>query len=348
MRLLPPTASEWAQKLDLFNLYLYAWIFFFTGLIFIGVFVFAVKYRRRHPDERPRPILGSTPLELTWTIVPFLIALSMFFWAAALYFEYASPPVDATEMFVTGRQWMFWTQHPEGVREINELHVPVGRAVKLTMTSEDVIHSFFIPAFRIKHDVLPGRYTSIWFTPTKPGTYHLFCAEYCGTQHSGMTGWVYVLEPAAFEQWLAGGGSESMAAQGEKLFAQMGCSSCHRLDQQGRCPNLRGVYGSRVELQDGSLVTANDTYVRESILTPGAQVVAGFQNIMPSYQGQVSEQNLLQLIAYVRSIGGGTTGGTAAPSGGEAGGAGQGSRTDPGSAPVRDNKSRFRGLTPTQ
>ena len=345
MNLFPPAATEWARDIDLLNLYLFGWLFFFTAIIFAGVLVFSVKYRRRHPGERPRAILGSVPLEVAWAGIPFLIAMTMFVWGAKLYFAYASPPPDATEIFVTGRQWMFWTQHSEGVREINELHVPLGRPVKLTMASEDVIHSFYIPAFRIKHDLVPGRYTSYWFTPTKTGAFRLFCAEYCGTQHSGMIGWVYVLDPSDFEAWLAGGGSESMAAQGEKLFARLGCSSCHNLDQQGRCPNLRGVYGTTQKLQDGTAVLADDSYVRNSILNPGAQVLAGFQNIMPSYQGQVTEQNLLQLIAYIRSLGAQTPQPGAAPAGGQAGGIGLTSQ--PGqTAPPTD--TRFRRLRSPQ
>jgi cytochrome c oxidase subunit 2 len=343
VRLLPHTASEWAARVDWLNAYVFFWVAFFTVLIFLGVTVFTIRYRRRHPDERPRPVLGSVPLELAWTIIPLAISLTMFVWAGSLYYDYASPPADATEIFVTGRQWMFWTQHPEGMREINELHVPVGRAIKLTMTSEDVIHSFFIPDFRIKHDVLPGRYTSLWFRATKPGKYHLFCAEYCGTQHSGMGGWVYAMEPAEFEGWLSGGANESMAQQGEKLFAQAGCAACHRVDQQGRCPLLLNVYGSRVQLQGGGTVLADDAYIRESILNPSAKIVLGFQNIMPSFQGQLTEQNILQLTAYIRSLSKQQPSGT-----GNAGGVGQRPRTDPGTADTPDNKSRFRVLRSTQ
>ena len=299
-----PAASEWAAKSDWLQFYLIAWMVFFTAVIFVGVFAFAVKYRRRSPDERPRPILGSLPLELTWTFIPLLIGMTMFFWGAMLYYEYAAPPEDAMEVYVVGKQWMFHLQHPDGQREINELHVPVGRPVKLSMTSEDVIHSFFVPAFRMKRDVIPGRYTTVWFTPTRAGVYRLFCAEYCGTRHSIMGGWVYVLEPAEYEAWLAGGGSESMAARGEQLFSQMGCASCHQVNTQGRCPNLTGVFGQPERLQNGQTVMVDEAYVRESILNPSAKVVAGFQNIMPSFQGQITEQNLLQLIAYVKSIGG--------------------------------------------
>ena len=192
----------------------------------------------------------------------------------------------------------------KGQREINELHVPIGRAVKVTLASEDVIHSFFIPAFRVKHDVVPGRYDTMWFTATKPGRYHLFCAEYCGTEHSGMIGWVTVMEPPDYENWLAGGGAEgTMVQQGEKLFQQFGCSTCHLLDEQGRCPILRGVYGSRVLLNDGRTVLADDAYIRESILNPNAKIVSGYKtDVMPAFQGQVSEEGLLQLIVYIKSL----------------------------------------------
>jgi cytochrome c oxidase subunit 2 len=329
MKFNPEQASQFAVMHDWLSAYINGWAVFFTLLIFVGIFAFAIKYRRRSPDEVPRPILGSHKLELLWTVTPFLISLSMFAWAAAMYFEYASPPADAMEVFVTGRQWMFYTQHPEGPREINELHVPVGRAVKLTMSSEDVIHSFYIPAFRIKRDVIPGRYTTQWFTATKPGRYHLFCAEYCGTQHSAMIGWVYVMEPSAYETWLMGGGAESMSAQGEKLFSQLGCASCHSGGAQGRCPILTNVYNNSIELQGGTRVLADDTYLRESILNPGAKIVAGYQNIMPSFQGQISEQNLIQLITYIKSLS--TRTAPAAPASG-----------------TRDNTTKFRGLTPTQ
>jgi cytochrome c oxidase subunit 2 len=199
---------------------------------------------------------------------------------------------------------MWKVQYPEGQREINELHVPIGRKVRLTMASEDVIHSFFIPAFRMKRDVVPGHYNTAWFEATKPGRYHLFCAEYCGTEHSGMIGWVTVMEPAAYENWLSGGGAEgSMASQGEKMFQQLGCSTCHLLDEQGRCPIMRGVYGSRVLLEGGKTVIADESYIRESILNPNAKIVAGFKaDVMPTFQGQVSEETVLQLIAYIKSL----------------------------------------------
>jgi cytochrome c oxidase, subunit II len=305
-QLWPDTASEWASKVDALHIALGVHNFLFTAAVFLLVTIFAIYFRRRGESDRPRAAQPSQALEIPFMMAGLFLWMGFFAWGATLYFEYASPPSNAMEIFITGKQWMFFAQHPEGQREINELHVPLGRPVRLTMSSEDVIHSYFIPAFRIKRDVVPGRYTNLWFTANKPGTYHLFCAEYCGTQHSGMVGWVYVMEPAAYEEWLAGtsgGGMGSMAAQGEQLFSRFGCSSCHRLDVQGRCPNLNGVFGSTVQLTGGGTVTADEAYVRESILNPSAKVVAGFQNIMPSFQGQVSEQNILQLIAFVKSLG---------------------------------------------
>jgi cytochrome c oxidase subunit 2 len=198
---------------------------------------------------------------------------------------------------------MWKLQHQEGQREINELHIPVGRDVKMIMTSQDVIHSFYVPAFRIKQDVLPGRYTTAWFHATKPGTYHLFCAEYCGTQHSGMIGQVVVMEPAQYQAWLTGGGvTGSLADSGQAIFQQLGCSTCHRSDTQGRGPNLIGVFGKPVQLEDGRSVLADENYVRESILSPTAKVVAGFKPIMPTFQGIVSEEQLTALVAYVKSL----------------------------------------------
>ena len=284
-----------------------------TLLIFFTVAYFAIRYRRRSPDEVPRPVHGSLLLESAWSIGPFLVMLIMFAWGAQVYFANYVPPEGAMEVYVVGKQWMWKLQHPEGQREINELHVPVGRSVKLVMASEDVIHSFFVPAFRIKKDVVPGHYNNIWFKATKPGDYHLFCAEYCGNQHSGMVGWIHVMEPAAYEAWLAGpGGSESMASQGEKLFQQQGCASCHAPSSgTGRCPNLNGVYNNPVLLRGGQQVIADEAYIRESILNPRAKIVAGYEPIMPTFEGQVSEEQILQLIAYIKSIGAART--TGAP-----------------------------------
>jgi cytochrome c oxidase subunit II len=324
--LFPESASTTANSVDYLYFYLIGVSVIMTVLIFTAVFVFALKYRRRSEHEIPAPIHGSLKLEITWSVVPFLIMLTFFWWGAQIFFANASPPADSMDVYAVGKQWMWKIQYPEGQREINELHVPVGRPVKVTLASEDVIHSFFIPAFRVKHDVVPGRYDTMWFTATKPGRYHLFCAEYCGTEHSGMVGWVTVLTEPDYENWLSGNGSEgTMVQQGERLFGQLGCATCHQLDQQGRCPNLRGVYGSHVQLTDNKSVTADEAYIRESILNPNAKIVAGYhQDVMPSFQGQVTEEGLLQLIVYIKSLAitgapaatpGATPGAAAAPPG---------------------------------
>jgi cytochrome c oxidase subunit 2 len=220
-----------------------------------------------------------------------------------VYFVMASPPAETLNIYVVGKQWMWKVQHVAGQREINELHVPVGRPVKLIMTSEDVIHNFSIPAFRVKADVIPGRFVQIWFEPTKPGTYRIFCAEYCGTKHSGMTGEVVVMEPVAYQTWLSGGAPEgSLASTGGRLFADLACNTCHRPDSRGRGPVLNNVFGASVPLHDGSAVTADESYIRESILTPAAKVTAGYQPVMPAFQGLVSEEQLLALIEYIKSL----------------------------------------------
>jgi len=275
-----------------------------TVLIFASVFFFAVKYRRRSPGEVPPQIHGSIPLEIAWSVIPFLIMLVMFGWGTELYYKNYTPPANSLDIYVTGKQWMWKIQYPDGQREINELHVPTGRPVKLTLASEDAIHSFYVPAFRVKHDVVPGQYETVWFQAITPGRYHIFCAEYCGTGHASMGGWVTVMEPAAYEAWLSGGGTgDSMKDQGEKLFTQYGCATCHLLDTKGRCPSLRNVFGNPVQLEDGRVVTADEAYVRESIVNPNAKVVAGYKHdVMPVFQGQISEEGLLQLIVYIKSL----------------------------------------------
>jgi cytochrome c oxidase subunit 2 len=301
----PEAASAIASDVDHLYIYLTLVSVVMSVLIFATIFVFAIKYRRRSENEVPKPMHGSWRLEVTWSVIPFLVMLTFFWWGAKIYFLNATPPPNSMDVYAVGKQWMWKIQYPEGQREINELHVPIGRPVKITLASEDVIHSFFIPALRIKHDVVPGHYDTMWFNATKAGRYHLFCAEYCGTEHSGMVGWVTVMEPADYENWLAGGGSSgTMAQQGERLFEQLGCSTCHLLDRQGRCPNLRGVYGSRVQLTDGKTVLVDDAYVRESILNPNAKIVSGYRpDVMPSFQGQISEEGILQLIVYIKSLG---------------------------------------------
>jgi cytochrome c oxidase subunit 2 len=227
----------------------------------------------------------------------------MFVWGAKLYFGTFYPPEDALEITVVAKQWMWKVQHPEGQSEIDELHIPAGRPIKLLMTSQDVIHDFFVPAFRVKKDVLPGRYTTVWFEATKPGTYRLFCAQYCGTQHSGMVGRIIVMESAEFQTWLGGGAATvSTAGAGEKLFQRLGCVACHLPNDSGRGPALVGLFDKRVQLQGGGSVVADETYIRESILSPQAKVVAGFQPIMPTFKGLISEDGITQIIAYLKSL----------------------------------------------
>jgi cytochrome c oxidase subunit 2 len=311
----PARASTTAGSVDALFIFLVALSALMSAVIFVMIIVFAVRYRRRRgvPAEQ---IEGSTALEVTWSVIPLFIFAFIFIWGAVIYFKERTPPRGATEVYVVAKQWMWKLQHEEGQREINELHVPVGRDVKMILTSQDVIHSFYVPAFRIKQDVLPGRYTTAWFRPTKAGTYHLFCAEYCGTQHSGMIGQVVVLEPAQYQAWLSGGGAAgSMASNGQNIFLQLGCSTCHRSDTQGRGPNLVGLFGKPVQLEDGRVVTADENYIRESILAPGAKIVSGFKPIMPVFQGLVSEDQLNALVAYVKSLNESPTGAAGGPAG---------------------------------
>jgi cytochrome c oxidase subunit 2 len=299
----PHQASVQAYQVDAIYFFLVAVTAFFSLLIATLIVGFAVKFRRRRRDEIGAQIHGSLALELLWTVIPFFIVMVMFGWGAKIFFDMYRPPNGAMEIYVVGKQWMWKVQHMDGQKEINELHVPVGRPVKLIMGSEDVIHSYFIPDFRVKADVIPGRYNVLWFTATKPGRYHLFCAEYCGTRHSGMIGWITAMEPADFQTWLAGGKpSDSPGAAGEKLFTDLACVSCHAPGPQQSGPSLEGIYGKPVQLQGGGSVIVDDAYLRESILTPAAKVVEGFQPVMPPFQGLVTEEQLLQLIAYVRSL----------------------------------------------
>jgi cytochrome c oxidase subunit 2 len=301
--LFPERASTMASRVDALYFYLVGIAVFFSLLIAGLIVYYAVKYRRRNPDGIGAAIHGGMALEVTWTIIPFFIVMTIFVWGASVYFAMATPPEETINVYVVGKQWMWKFQHLDGQREINELHVPVGRAVKLIMTSEDVIHDVFVPAFRVKADVIPGRYTSVWFHATKPGRYHLFCAEYCGTRHSGMIGEVVVMDPNDYQAWLSGGGPEgSLAEGGAKLFASLACNTCHRPDAQGRGPVLEGLFGKTVTLQSGETVAVDEAYVRESILNPTAKVAAGFQPIMPTFQGLVTEEQLLELVEYVKSL----------------------------------------------
>lgn len=298
----PISASTTAGQVDALYIFLIAVTGGVTLFICIVMLVFIFRYRhRKHPVADQ--VSGSVPLELTWTLVSLGVFMIFFLWGANIYMVEATPPKDSLQIYVVAKQWMWKTQHENGEREINTLHVPVNRDVRHTMISQDVIHSFWVPEFRVKADVLPGRYTTIWFRANRTGTYNLFCSEYCGTLHSGMIGKVIVLDETKYQQWLTGGGEMgSFAATGQKLFQQLGCANCHRFDTQGRGPNLVGVFGKPVLLSSGRSIIADDAYIRESILNPGAQVVAGFQPIMPGFQGIVTEDQMLSLIAYIKSL----------------------------------------------
>ncbi|MEP0844764.1 MAG: cytochrome c oxidase subunit II [Phycisphaerae bacterium] len=305
-RLVPEDASTIAARTDALYAFLVAVAVFFSALVFILVTVFAVKYRRR-PGVKAAPTgHGHLLLEVTWIVIPFILVMIMFVWGAKLFIRIRQPPPDAMEINVVARQWMWKLQHPNGRREINELHVPAGVPVRLRMVSEDVIHSFYVPAFRLKQDVLPGTYMSLWFEPTKPGEYHLFCAEYCGMEHAGMKGRVVVMEPEEYQKWLtAGPPVQSMADAGRELFVtRAGCQSCHSPTSGGRGPDLAGVYGRRRELNDGRSVLADESYLRESILRPDSHLLAGYgdRSLMPPYLGQLSEDDVIQLIAYIKSL----------------------------------------------
>jgi cytochrome c oxidase subunit 2 len=302
IRFWPEHASTVAWKVDALYIFLILLTVFFTVVVMGMVIGFSIKYRKS-VNPVATQIEGSVPLEIFWTAVPLGLAMIIFVWGAVLYFDLMRAPRESMEVYVTGKQWMWKIQHPSGAREINQLHVPVNTNVRLTMISQDVIHDFFVPEFRIKHDVLPGRYTYAWFNATKTGTYHIFCAEYCGTKHSGMIGEVIVMEPSAYQAWLSGGTEGgSMESGGEKLFTSLGCITCHSGESGARGPNLKGVYGTPQKLGDGRTVVADDNYVRESILSPQAKIVAGYGPIMPTFAGQVSEESLMQLVAYVKSL----------------------------------------------
>jgi cytochrome c oxidase subunit II len=298
----PEQASTFAGEVDALYSFLVAISIVFGMGIAIALMIFAVRYRRRSRDERPELIEGSLPLELAWSIGPLLIVIPIFIWGAVLFFRMERMPPNAMQVYVVGKRWMWKVQHMTGQREINELHVPVGTPVRLILTSEDVIHSFFVPAFRVKKDAVPGRYTNLWFTATRTGRYHLFCAEYCGTKHSGMIGSIVVMEPAPFQEWLAGGPSESPADEGRKLFDSLACVTCHRADSGARGPRLDGLFGRTVTLADGATLVADAEYIRESIVTPSAKIVAGYQPIMPTFQGQVTEEQVLHLIEYIKTL----------------------------------------------
>jgi len=304
--LFPPSASTIATEMDMLYLFIASVCAFFAVLVTVLIVVFTIKFKRRQPDEVGADIHGSLILELTWTFIPFVLAMGMFVWGADVFFRLTRPPADAMDVFVVGKQWMWKVQHPSGVREINELHVPTGRPIRITLGSEDVLHDYFIPAMRVKMDAVPGKLTTLWFTATKPGTYHLFCAEYCGTKHSGMIGEVTVMTPQDYEAWLASNRpAVNLAEVGKRFFEQdQQCTACHKDDGSGRGPALAGLFGRTVQLSDGRSVVADENYLRESIMNPSAKIVRGYPSpsIMPTFQGTMSEERLIELVAYLKTL----------------------------------------------
>jgi cytochrome c oxidase subunit 2 len=300
--LFPREASTIAPYTD--ALYFFLLLITVVGLILVGVLIigFSIRYRAaKHPVAVQ--VEGSTLLEATWTIIPLALFLVCFVWGALLYFRIYTPPTNAMNVYVVGKQWMWKAEHPGGQHEINALHVPTGRPVQLTMISQDVFHSFSVPDFRVKREVIPGRYSTVWFEATEPGTYHIFCTQYCGTQHSGMIGEVTALSPDDYQKWTQESTSGmSLAQNGERLFASMGCNACHSGSAAARGPNLAGVYGSKLRLTNGSQVLVNDAYLRDAILNPSQHITAGYAPIMPTYQGQVSEEGLIDLVEYIKSL----------------------------------------------
>jgi cytochrome c oxidase subunit 2 len=281
-----------------------------SGLVLLLLFAlllrFAIHYRAGNADaDRDHRIPKSWHWEVAWTAATFVAFLGLFFWGAQLFLNLQEPPKDALPVYVVAQQWMWKVQHLGGQREINELHVPLGTSVRLIMSSQDVIHSFFIPEFRIKRDVVPGMTQSLWFQPRRAGVFHLFCAEYCGTDHSRMTGRIVVMEQPAFEQWLARQDvTGSLAEQGSRLFRQFGCSGCHGAGGAVRAPGLEGLYGKSVPLSDGTIELADERFIRDSILKPRGKIAAGYEPLMPSYEGKISEDELVPLVAYIKSLAG--------------------------------------------
>ncbi|HET9191583.1 MAG TPA: cytochrome c oxidase subunit II [Vicinamibacterales bacterium] len=313
-KFIPDQASTMAADVDQLYWFIIGVTAFFGILVCVLVVYFAVRYRTDDPLKVGAPITGSIPLELAWSVIPFLISVVIFVWASQVFFDLYRPPDQTLEIYATGKRWMWKFQHLDGKAEINTLHVPVGRPVKVTFTSEDVLHSLYFPSFRTKADAIPGRYSTVWFEATQTGEWHIFCAEYCGTKHSGMIGMVTVMEPSAYQAWLSGNeGGGTLASRGERLFSELACNTCHISDGSGRGPSLVDKFGAQEQLTNGSIVNVDETYVRESILTPQLKVVAGFQPVMPTFQGLVNEEGVMALIEYVKSLQS-SPGGAAAPS----------------------------------
>jgi len=300
--LFPAEASTIAPYADALYFFLLLMTLVGTVIVAILLLTFSIRYRAEKNPVATQ-IEGSTLLEATWTIIPLAIFLVCFVWGALLYFRIYNPPANAMNIYIVGKQWMWKAEHPGGQHEINALHVPMGKPVQLTMISQDVFHSFSVPDFRVKREVIPGRYTTVWFNATTPGTYHIFCTQYCGTLHSGMIGEVTVMTPADYDKWTQQSTSGmSLAQNGERIFASMGCNACHNGTAAARGPNLAGVYGSKLQLTDGSSILVDEAYLREAILSPSQHITAGYAPIMPTYQGQISEEGLIDLVEYLKNL----------------------------------------------
>jgi cytochrome c oxidase subunit 2 len=308
MSLTLPQASENAAEVDYLLWALLAISLAVLALVAMLLLRYIVKYRASSKFDRGALEQKSWRFESAWTAATLVVFLALFVWGANLYLRLFATPRDALQIYVIGKQWMWKVEHIGGQREINALHIPVGRSIQLVMTSEDVIHDFSIPAFRLKHDVLPDRYESLWFTPTRIGTYHLFCTQFCGLDHAKMGGEVVVMSPPDFERWLAqNGGVGDLAEEGRDIFLRFGCGGCHASaagDDHGtvRAPPLAGLYGARVPLSDGRVVPADERYLHDSITDPGHDLVAGYDPIMPSFAGQISEEDIVKLVAYLKSL----------------------------------------------
>lgn len=298
-------ASAHAGQVDLLFLSVTVLVLALSAPAFVLSIYFTIKYRRGKPANRKHAPNRNVLLEVSWTLIPFVLLIVFFIWSTRLFVDLHEPPANALKIDVIAKQWMWKFQHSGGQGEINELHVPVGEPVELTMASEDVIHSLFVPALRIKQDVVPGRYTTMWFTADKPGRYELTCAQFCGTDHAVMGGHLIVMAPADYARWLDRPGvDDSLAAQGARLFRSRGCSGCHGAAATVHAPPLEGLFGGPVPLQSGEIVTADEEYIRDSILLPQKQIAAGYPAIMPTYQNVLSEDEVLKLVAYVESLGG--------------------------------------------
>lgn len=306
----PPQASEQSVGYDAIFYVILALTVFFTVVVMALVLFFSIKYRVGSKANRDRPQHENLKIEIAWSLPPLLLGLVIFAWGAVAFVNGRRPPANALEIFVVGKQWMWHVQHTNGVRENNTLHVPLGVPIKITMISQDVLHALYLPAFRVQRHVEPGQYTQMWFTPTKTGRYYMFCAMHCGTQHSEMGGYVYVMPQNEYAQWLANGGTNvapperTMAASGHRLYKQLNCGSCHGEKDTEKGPSIYGLPGKIRKFSSGATMVADDAYLRNSILNPYDHVVTGYINTMPAYKGQLTEEQILNLIAYMKTLGG--------------------------------------------